>query len=176
MALIVQKYGGTSVGTIEKIGNVADKVVAHVKRGDKMVVAVSAMSGETNKLIALANEVTDQQHAREMDVLISTGEQVTIALLTMALLDRGCDARSYTGAQIRMVTDDVHGKARIKEIQSEKMKADLDADRVVVVVQIPLQSRLPRRCRRTNVRSIPMLMVFIPLTRESSQKQENLIT
>ena len=133
MALIVQKYGGTSVGTIEKIGNVADKVAARAKSGDKVVVAVSAMSGETNKLIALANEMSDKKHPREMDVLISTGEQVTIALLTMALLDRGCDARSYTGAQIRMVTDDVHGKARIKEIQSEKMKSDLDAGRVVVV-------------------------------------------
>ena len=133
MSLIVQKYGGTSVGTIEKIGNVADKVAARAKSGDKVVVAVSAMSGETNKLIALANEMSDNQHAREMDVLVSTGEQVTIALLTMALLDRGCDARSYTGAQIRMVTDGVHGKARIKEIQSEKMKADLDAGRVVVV-------------------------------------------
>ncbi len=133
MALIVQKYGGTSVGTIEKIGNVADKVAARARSGDQVVVAVSAMSGETNRLISLANEVSDKLHAREMDVIISTGEQVTIALLTMALLDRGCDARSYTGAQIRMVTDDVHGKARIKEIQSEKMKADLDAGRVVVV-------------------------------------------
>ncbi len=133
MALIVQKYGGTSVGTIEKIGNVADKVAACAKNGDQIVVAVSAMSGETNKLIALANEVSNKKHPREMDVLVSTGEQVTIALLTMALLDRNCDARSYTGAQIRMVTDNVHGKARIKEIQSEKMKADLAAGRVVVV-------------------------------------------
>ena len=133
MSLIVQKYGGTSVGSIEKIGHVADKVAALAKTGDKVVVAVSAMSGETNRLIALANEMSTKLHPREMDVIISTGEQVTIALLTMALLDRGCDARSYTGAQIRMVTDDVHGKARIKEIQSEKMKADLDAGRVVVV-------------------------------------------
>ncbi len=133
MSLIVQKYGGTSVGSIEKIGNVADKVAARAKSGDKIVVAVSAMSGETNRLIALANEISAKPHAREMDVIISTGEQVTIALLTMALLDRGCDARSYTGAQIRMVTDAVHGKARIKEIHSEKMKADLDAGRVVVV-------------------------------------------
>jgi aspartate kinase len=133
MSLIVQKYGGTSVGTIEKIGNVADKVAARAKSGDKVVVAVSAMSGETNRLIALAKEMSVKPHAREMDVIISTGEQVTIALLTMALLDRGCDARSYTGAQIRMVTDDAHGKARIKKIQSKKMKADLDAGRVVVV-------------------------------------------
>jgi aspartate kinase len=133
MALIVQKYGGTSVGTIEKIGNVADKVAARAKSGDKVVVAVSAMSGETNRLLALANEMSVKTHARELDVIVSTGEQVTIALLTMALIDRGCDARSYTGAQIRMVTDSVHGKARIKEIQCDNMKADLDAGRVVVV-------------------------------------------
>ena len=133
MSLIVQKYGGTSVGSIEKIGNVADKVAARAKSGDRVVVAVSAMSGETNRLIALANEMSAKPHPREMDVIVSTGEQVTIALLTMALLDRGCDARSYTGAQIRMVTDNVHGKARIKNIQSEKMKSDLEAGRVVVV-------------------------------------------
>jgi aspartate kinase len=133
MSLIVQKYGGTSVGSIEKIGNVADKVAARAKSGDKIVVAVSAMSGETNRLMALANEMSSKPHPRELDVIVSTGEQVTIALLTMALLDRGCDARSYTGAQIRMVTDNVHGKARIKEIQCDNMKADLDAGRVVVV-------------------------------------------
>ena len=133
MSLIVQKYGGTSVGSIEKIGNVADKVAARAKSGDRVVVAVSAMSGETNRLIALANEMSAKPHPREMDVIVSTGEQVTIALLTMALLDRGCDARSYTGAQIRMVTDNVHGKARIINIQSDKMKSDLEAGRVVVV-------------------------------------------
>ena len=134
MALIVQKYGGTSVGTIEKIGMVADKVAARAKSGDQVVVAVSAMSGgETNRLITLANEMSVGPHPRELDVIVSTGEQVTIGLLTMALLDRGCDARSYTGAQIRMVTDDAHGKARIKDIQAEKMKSDLDAGRVVVV-------------------------------------------
>jgi aspartate kinase len=133
MSLIVQKYGGTSVGSIEKISNVADKVAARAKSGDKIVVAVSAMSGETNRLIALANEISAKPHPREMDVIVSTGEQVTIALLTMALLDRGCDARSYTGAQIRMVTDNMHGKARIKNIKTEKMVSDLDAGRVVVV-------------------------------------------
>lgn len=133
MALIVQKYGGTSVGSIERIGKVADKVAARAKSGDKVVVAVSAMSGETNRLLELANGISAKPHPRELDVLVSTGEQVTIALLTMALLDRGCDARSYTGGQIRMVTDSVHGKARIKEIQCENMKADLDAGRVVVV-------------------------------------------
>jgi len=133
MALIVQKYGGTSVGSIEKIGKVADKVAARAKSGDQVVVAVSAMSGETNRLIALANEMSKKPQPRELDVIVSTGEQVTIGLLTMALMDRGCDARSYTGAQIRMVTDDSHGKARIKEIQAEKMKADLALGRVVVV-------------------------------------------
>jgi aspartate kinase len=133
MSLIVQKYGGTSVGSIEKIGKVADKVVALAKSGEQVVVAVSAMSGETNRLLALANEMSKTPHPRELDVIVSTGEQVTIALLTMALLDRGCDARSYTGAQIRMVTDSVHGKARIKEIQCDNMRADLAAGRVVVV-------------------------------------------
>jgi aspartate kinase len=133
MSLIVQKYGGTSVGSIEKISNVADKICTCAKSGNKVVVVVSAMSGETNRLIALANEISEKPHVREMDVIVSTGEQVTVALLTMALLDRGCDARSYTGPQIRMVTDNMHGKARIKEIQSEKMQTDLDAGRVVVV-------------------------------------------
>ncbi len=133
MALIVQKYGGTSVGTIEKIGKVADKVCAQAKAGDKIVVAVSAMSGETNRLVALADEMSSKTHHREMDVIVSTGEQVTIALLTMALLDRGCDARSYTGSQIKMLTDSAHGKARIREIQGEGMLADLEAGKVVVV-------------------------------------------
>jgi len=133
MALIVQKYGGTSVGSIERIGKVADKVSALAKTGDQVVVAVSAMSGETNRLIALANEMSVKPHSRELDVIISTGEQVTIALLTMALLDRGCDARSYTGAQIKMLTDSVHGKARIREVQCDAMREDLKAGRVVVV-------------------------------------------
>jgi len=133
MSLIVQKYGGTSVGTIEKIGKVADKVAACARSGDKVVVAVSAMSGETNRLISLANEMSDKPHAREMDVIVSTGEQVTIALLTMALIDRGVDAKSYTGAQIKMLTDSEHGKARIQDIQCDSMMADLEAGKVVVV-------------------------------------------
>ena len=133
MALIVQKYGGTSVGTIEKIGNVADKVCAHVQKGDRVVVAVSAMSGETNRLIALADEISVNPHPREMDVLVSTGEQVTIALLSMALHDRGCDAKSYTGSQIRMITDSAHGKARIRDIQCEGIHKDLEEGKVVVV-------------------------------------------
>ncbi len=133
MSLIVQKYGGTSLGSIEKIGQVADKVAARAKSGDKVVVAVSAMSGETNRLVSLAKAMSTKHHAREMDVIISTGEQVSIALLTMALLDRGCDARSYTGQQIRMLTDSAHGKARIKDIQCDRIRTDLDAGRVVVV-------------------------------------------
>ena len=133
MALIVQKYGGTSVGNIEKIGNVADKICASIEKGDQIVVAVSAMSGETNRLIALADEMSEQPHPREMDVLVSTGEQVTIALLAMALHDRGCAAKSYTGSQIRMLTDSAHGKARIREIQCEAIRRDLEAGKVVVV-------------------------------------------
>ncbi len=133
MALIVQKYGGTSVGTIEKIGQVADKVCALAKSGDKVVVTVSAMSGETNRLLELASSLSKQSHLRELDVLISTGEQVTIALLTMALIDRGCEARSYTGGQIKMLTDSAFGKARIRDIQAEGMMRDLDAGKVVVV-------------------------------------------
>jgi len=133
MALIVQKYGGTSVGSIEKIGQVADKVCALAKSGDKVVVTVSAMSGETNRLLELANAISRQPHLREQDVLISTGEQVTIALLTMALIDRGCEARSYTGGQIRMLTDSAFGKARIRDIQAAGMMQDLEAGRVVVV-------------------------------------------
>ncbi len=133
MALIVQKFGGTSVGSIEKIGNVADKVCAHVAKGDQIVVAVSAMSGETNRLIALADDMSQQPQPRELDVLVSTGEQVTIALLSMALHDRGCNAKSYTGSQIRMLTDSAHGKARIREIQCDAIKKDLAKGRVVVV-------------------------------------------
>ncbi len=133
MSLIVQKYGGTSVGSIGKIGQVADRVVARARAGDKMVVAVSAMSGETNRLIALANEMSKKPHPRELDVLVSTGEQVTIALLTMALLDRGVEARSYTGGQIKMLTDSAFGKARIRDIQTDGMMADLNAGKIVVV-------------------------------------------
>ena len=133
MALIVQKYGGTSVGTIEKIGMVADKVAKLAKSGDQVVVTVSAMSGETNRLIGLAKEMSQEPHARELDVIVSTGEQVTIGLLSMALMDRGVEAKSYTGNQIRMLTDNAHGKARILDIQCENMMADLGSGKVVVV-------------------------------------------
>ncbi len=132
MALLVQKYGGTSVGTIERIEAVADRVLKHKQQGDDIVVVVSAMSGETNRLIELAKGVQSAPNVREMDVLLSTGEQVTIALLSMALMKRGIDARSYTGSQIRITTDSAHGKARIQKIDTERMQADLDAGRVVV--------------------------------------------
>ena len=133
MALIVQKYGGTSVGTVEKIQNVANRVKRFRDEGHDVVVVVSAMSGETNRLIALANEVTDTPSAREMDVLVTTGEQVTIALLSMTLQKDGYDARSYTGGQVRILTDDSHGKARIQKIDDQKIRDDLSKGRVVVV-------------------------------------------
>jgi aspartate kinase len=133
MSLIVQKYGGTSVGTVERIQAVAEKVARGHRLGDKLVVAVSAMSGETNRLIGLAKEIDAQPSMREMDVLVSTGEQVTIALLCMALNKLGIEARSYTGGQVRILTDNAHGKARIKEIYGHRIEGDLDAGRVVVV-------------------------------------------
>ncbi|REG78301.1 aspartate kinase [Marinomonas pollencensis] len=133
MALLVQKYGGTSVGTIERIEAVADRVSRHKQKGDDIVVVVSAMSGETNRLIELAKSVDSTPSAREMDVLLSTGEQVTIALLSMALMKRGVEARSYTGSQVRITTDSAHGKARIQEIDTAAMRTDLDAGRVIVV-------------------------------------------
>ena len=133
MSLIVQKFGGTSVGSVERIESVADKVASFRAQGHDVVVAVSAMSGETNRLIGLANEIQDQPTPREMDVLVSTGEQVTIALLSMALNKRGCEARSYTGSQVRILTDSAHNKARIKNIDETKIRADLQAGRVVVV-------------------------------------------
>jgi aspartate kinase len=133
MSLIVQKFGGTSVGTIERIEGVAKKVAAFREQGHDVVVVVSAMSGETNRLIGLAAEIDQQPTPREMDVLVSTGEQVTIALLSMALNKRGCAARSYTGSQVRILTDSAHNKARIKSIDEKHMRSDLDAGRVVVV-------------------------------------------
>jgi aspartate kinase len=133
MALIVQKYGGTSVGSVERIQAVAEKVKQRHDRGDRVVVVVSAMSGETNRLIALAREIDEAPSAREMDVLVSTGEQVTIALLSMALHKLGVDARSYTGAQVRILTDDAHSKARIRDIDAAAVREDLEAGRVVVV-------------------------------------------
>ncbi|AZZ90957.1 aspartate kinase [Hahella sp. KA22] len=133
MALLVQKFGGTSVGSVERIEKVADKVKKFREEGHDLVVVVSAMSGETNRLIGLAKDIMDEPTPRELDVLVSTGEQVTIALLCMALHKRGCEARSYTGGQVRILTDNAHTKARILEIDENNIRADLDAGRVVVV-------------------------------------------
>ena len=133
MTLIVQKYGGTSVGSIERIKAVAEKVAKLHRTGAKVVVAVSAMSGETNRLLELAKGLSEQPNLREMDVLVATGEQVTIALLCIALESIGIQARSYTGSQVRILTDNAHGKARIREIDGHRIHTDLDAGRVVVV-------------------------------------------
>ncbi|MGD8854683.1 MAG: aspartate kinase [Gammaproteobacteria bacterium] len=133
MALIVQKYGGTSVGSVERIQNVARRVAKWKNAGNDVIVVVSAMSGETNRLIDLAKAIQAQPNPRELDVVASTGEQVTIGLLSMALLELGVPARSYTGGQVRMLTDSAHTKARILEIDEENIRADLDAGRVVVV-------------------------------------------
>ncbi len=133
MSLYVQKFGGTSVGSITRIQAVADKVAAFREKGHQMVVVVSAMSGETNRLISLAQEIQDTPDPRELDVLVSTGEQVTIALLCMALKKRGWDACSFTGGQVRILTDNSHTKARIQHIDVERIRNNLDAGRVVVV-------------------------------------------
>ena len=133
MALYVQKYGGTSVGSVERIQQVADKVKGFRDQGHDIVVVVSAMSGETNRLISMANEMQDKPSPREMDVLVSTGEQVTIALLCMALSERQCPARSYTGGQVKIQTDSSHTKARIQNIDVDNMRRDLNGGRVVVV-------------------------------------------
>ena len=133
MALIVQKYGGTSVGNPERIKNVAKRVAKFHAQGHQVVVVVSAMSGETNKLIALAKEVQASPDPRELDQICATGEQVTIGLLSMALMDIGVPARSYTGGQVKVLTDNTFTKARILSIDESNMRADLDAGKVVVV-------------------------------------------
>jgi len=134
MSLHVHKYGGTSVGTAEKIKGVAKKLVQEKKSTQHdLVVVVSAMSGETNRMTELAKQMQHRPSAKQMDVLLSTGEQVTIALLCMALEELGQEATSYTGGQVKIVTDDAHGKARIEEIQTTNIQADLDNNRIVVV-------------------------------------------
>ena len=132
MSLIVQKYGGTSVGSIERIQNVAEKVISWRERGHQIVVVVSAMSGETDRLIGLAKEITSRPLPRELDVMLSTGEQVTIALLCIALGKRGCPARSYTGSQVRILTDNAFSKARIQAIEADAIRSDLDSGKVVL--------------------------------------------
>ncbi len=133
MALIVQKFGGTSVGSPERIAQVAEKVAKFRAAGDDIVVVVSAMSGETNRLLALAKQIADKPSLREMDVMIATGEQVTIALLAIALNKIGVPAVSFTGAQVPIITDSEHGKARILSIDEAKVSEQLKAGKVVVV-------------------------------------------
>ncbi|GEK73638.1 MULTISPECIES: aspartate kinase [Halomonas] len=133
MALYVQKFGGTSVGSVERIKAVAEKVKGFRDAGHQVVVVVSAMSGETNRLIGLANDINDEPTPRELDMLVSTGEQVTISLLTMALHKLGVPATSYTGSQVGIMTDSAHTKARIQRIETEDMRQDLDDGQVAVV-------------------------------------------
>jgi aspartate kinase len=133
MALVVQKYGGTSVGDVERIKNVASRVIKTRKQGNEVVVVVSAMAGETDKLVRLAQQISSTPDERELDVLLSTGEQVTIALLAMTLKSMGVDARSYLGFQIKIATDSAFGKARITGIEAERIRDDLKAGRIVVV-------------------------------------------
>ena len=133
MALIVQKYGGTSVGSPERIAAVADRVIRWKQKGNDVIVVVSAMSGETNKLVSLINAINPHGSEREKDTILATGEQVTIGLLALALEKKGQPARSYTGAQVRILTDAAHTKARIMEIDAEPIRTDLAEGRVVVV-------------------------------------------
>ncbi len=133
MALIVQKYGGTSVGNPERIKSVARRVAKYKAQGHQVVVVVSAMSGETNRLIALAKEIQSHPDPRELDAVISAGEQVTIGLMAMALMDAGLKAKSYTGAQVKILTDSAFTKARILSIDEQRIRADLANDYVVVV-------------------------------------------
>ncbi len=133
MALVVQKYGGTSVGDIERINNVARRVIQTKEKGNQVVVVVSAMAGETDRLLHLAHQITKTPDERELDVLVATGEQVSIALLAMALKNMGYDAKSYLGFQIKIATDSAFGKARITSIESEKIQTDLADGRIVVV-------------------------------------------
>ena len=133
MTLIIQKYGGTSVGSTERIKDVARRIAKFQSRGNQVVVVVSAMSGETNRLIALAREFQPHPDPRELDVMVSTGEQVSVALLSMALMDLGIKAKSYTGTQVRILTDNAHTKARILKIDEDKIRRDLNAGYVVAV-------------------------------------------
>jgi aspartate kinase len=133
MALIVQKYGGTSFGSIERIHRVADRVEQAVKEGNRVVVVLSAMSGETDRLLKLAHEVAALPDERELDMLLSTGERVTIALLAMELRGRGVDARSFTGRQVGIMTDSAHTKARITRVAAERILDALERGVVPVV-------------------------------------------
>ena len=133
MSLIVQKYGGTSVGDAERIRNVAGRIAARHRSGDRLVVVVSAMGDSTDRLRALAREVTEHPEARELDVLLSTGEAVSMTLVAMALHNEGIDALSLSGAQAGLRTDTVHGRARIVAVEQERIRSELEQGRVVIV-------------------------------------------
>ncbi|OJW48453.1 MAG: aspartate kinase [Candidatus Accumulibacter sp. 66-26] len=133
MALIVQKFGGTSVGSTDRIKNVAKRVARWKAQGHDIVVVPSAMSGETNRLIGLAKEISSNPNPRELDVIASTGEQVTIGLLAMAMHEEGLKAKSYTGSQVRVLTDSMHTKARILKIDDQRIRKDLSEGNVVIV-------------------------------------------
>ncbi|HWL28572.1 MAG TPA: aspartate kinase, partial [Burkholderiaceae bacterium] len=133
MSLIVHKYGGTSMGSVERIQNVARRVAKWHAAGHQVVVVPSAMSGETNRLLGLAKEISPQPDARELDMLAATGEQASSALLAMALLSQGVAARSYTGWQVPVRTDSSYTKARIRSIDDARIRGDLDSGRVVIV-------------------------------------------
>lgn len=133
MALIVQKYGGTSMGSVERIDNVADRIIRWRRKGDDVIVVVSAMSGETNRLLGLAHDIAERPNPRELDMLLSSGEQVSIALLAMTLNKKGYPAVSYTGSQVRIHTDRAYTKARITSIDAQRVRDDLDLGKVVVI-------------------------------------------
>lgn len=133
MALIIEKFGGSSVANIDRINAVADTVIRTTNAGNQVVVVVSAMEGETNRLLDLAAQIDASGSRREVDVLLATGEQVTIALLCLALQRKGCDAISFTGSQVKILTDDVHGKARVQHVDGERIREQLECGRVVVV-------------------------------------------
>ena len=133
MALIVQKYGGTSVGSIEKIKKVAERVIECCKKGDKLVVVLSAMAGQTDSLIRLSKEITDTPDTRELDVLMATGEQVSVSLFAMAVKSMGYDCRSLLGFQAAIHTDQIYGKARIREIETDRILRELDENKIIAV-------------------------------------------
>ena len=184
MALIVQKYGGTSVGSVERIEAVADRIAKNHATGDQLIVVVSAMSGETNRLLGLASDLTPNPSPRELDVLVSTGEQVSMALLSMALHARGIPALSLKGSQVAIRTDSSHNKARIQSIDDRRLRSEMAAGKVVVVAGlkalmkmekrqrwgaaalIHLRSLWRLRLRRMNARFIQMLMAYTQQIRE----------
>jgi len=133
MALIVQKYGGTSVGSIEKIKKVAERVIQYYKKGDRLVVVLSAMAGQTDYLIRLSKAITDTPDTRELDVLMATGEQVSVSLFAMAVKSKGYDCRSLLGFQAAIHTDQIYGKARIRKIETDRILSELDENRIIAV-------------------------------------------